>query len=633
MNFGPRVKVPKVNREFESDFTLANHSNLVRFGDIFSQDEANLSLSFSSFSLPNTPSFFDSPGIDKIALAFPLKKGNIPEKFLNISNIPTTSSFIGNSCDSCNHKGGRHGLYGGGNSRKIFVLGDSFIPPFIGGRNDCIPTLRVSEGSFSQVKAVMEAQLHHGLTVNPGSYFVVGLLSHLCRVGNSAFWEDFEIFERWASKTLNVIVVPFLPIFPKGLGQSNLATIDQCINTLKGKFLGGGGAQNMIFSLWKPLLLALNSFEVGKINILVPPIRVLNRVISCGGEVWGGFEGDFTKSCPTPYEKFFLQSLFSHLRSIDLSLHPSPLPLPFPDFQSLDSSLGGGILHEKSKQDVSTRDNFILLGASILKEVGGALSPLAAKIGMDVINFSVGGKVMDKVDVENLPGAWKLGDILVVHPFGNYSLSISNFFYSKNKWHLVFPQYLSDPEISELIQKAVHFLSPVLKSFKGRIFLLAPFPRLLSPCCPDPSHSIRDPIYQMNITQYYILLGRYLQLHPALRLHNSEVITYPALLPKPLTSQCLRDGIHLTDSSTAVLANCIRQLAIRKSSMCPALEEPVLPFSKWVESVTSTPITVSTQDDSTDARILPSNTTNMELDTTYDSLDLVINELNKTELI
>ena len=106
----------------------------------------------------------------------------------------------------------------------------------------------------------------------------------------------------------------------------------------------------------------------------------------------GGFEGDFTKSCPTHYEKFFLQSLFSHLRSIDLSLHPSPLPLPFPDFQSLDSSLGGGILHEKSKQDVSTRDNFILLGASILKEVGGALSPLAAKIGMDVINFSVGGE-------------------------------------------------------------------------------------------------------------------------------------------------------------------------------------------------------------------------------------------------
>ena len=67
--------------------------------------------------------------------------------------------------------------------------------------------------------------------------------------------------------------------------------------------------------------------------------------------------------------------------------------------------------------------------------------------------------------------------------------------------------------------------------------------------------------------------------------------------------------------------------------MCPALEEPVPTFSKWVESVTSTPITVSTQDDSTDARILPSNTNNMELDTTYDSLDLVINELNKTELI
>ena len=72
------------------------------------------------------------------------------------------------------------------------------------------------------------------------------------------------------------------------MGQSNLATIDQCINTLKGKFLGGGGAQNMIFSLWKPLLLALNSFEVGKINILVPPIRVLNRVISCGGGKSGG---------------------------------------------------------------------------------------------------------------------------------------------------------------------------------------------------------------------------------------------------------------------------------------------------------------------------------------------------------
>ena len=187
---------------------------------------------------------------------------------------------------------------GGGNSRKIFVLGDSFIPPFIGGRNDCIPTLRVSEGSFSQVKAVMEAQLHHGLTVNPGSYFVVGLLSHLCRVGNSAFWEDFEIFEKWASKTLNVIVVPFLPIFPRGLGQSNLATIDQCINTLKGKFLGGGGAQNMIFSLWKPLLLALNSFEVGKIIFLFLPLESSIGLSVVGGKSGGDLKGISLKAVP-----------------------------------------------------------------------------------------------------------------------------------------------------------------------------------------------------------------------------------------------------------------------------------------------------------------------------------------------
>ena len=137
----------------------------------------------------------------------------------------------------------------------------------------------------------------------------------------------------------------------------------------------------------------------------------------------------------------------------------------------------------------------------------------------------------------------------------------------------------------------------------------------------------------MNITQYYILLGRYIQLHPALRHPNTEVLTYPAFLPKPLTSQCLRDGIHLSDSSNAVLANCIRQLAIRKASLCPALYDPVLPFSEWVESVTSTSITLSTQGDSTDATALTSNTTSMELDTTTDSLDLIINELNKADLI
>ena len=115
--------------------------------------------------------------------------------------------------------------------------------------------------------------------------------------------------------------------------------------------------------------------------------------------------------------------------------------------------MGGGILSDNSKKDASTRDSFILLGSSILKEVGGALSPLAAKISMDVINLSVGGRVMDKVNVKNLPGAWKLGDILVVHPFGNYSLGISNFFFSNNKWHLTHPQYLSDTEISDFIEK------------------------------------------------------------------------------------------------------------------------------------------------------------------------------------
>ena len=56
-------------------------------------------------------------------------------------------------------------------------------------------------------------------------------------------------------------------------------------------------------------------------------------------------------------------------------------------------------------------------------------------------------------------------------------------------------------------------------------------------------------------------------------------------------------------------------------------------ISSFSMSVTSTSITLSTQGDSTDATTLTSNTTNMELDTTTDSLDLVINELNKAELI
>ena len=170
---------------------------LYKLGTTFHKRMSTSPFPFQIFpSLALLP-FFSSPRIDKIALAFPLKKGNIPKNFLSISNIPTTSSFIGNTCDSCHHKGGRHGLYGSNEGRKIFVLGDSFVPPFIGGLNNCIPTLRVSEGSFAQVKAVLVAQLHHGLTVNPGSYFVVGLLSHLCQVGNSAFWDDFAQFESW----------------------------------------------------------------------------------------------------------------------------------------------------------------------------------------------------------------------------------------------------------------------------------------------------------------------------------------------------------------------------------------------------------------------------------------------------
>ena len=258
---------------------------------------------------------------------------------------------------------------------------------------------------------------------------------------------------------------------------------------------------------------------------------------------------------------------------------------------------------------------------------------------------------MDKVDVENLPGAWKLGDILVVHPFGNYSLNISDFFYSKNKWHLINPQFLSDIEISVLIDKVVHFLSPVIKSFKGRIFLLAPFPRLLSPCCPDPSHSIEVPIHQMNIIQYYILLGRYLLLHPALRLPNTEVINFPSLLPRPLTPSCFRDGIHLTTSSSAILANCIRQLAIRKTSLCPALEEPVLLFSDWVKSVTTPSVTMSAPENSSgnnsnsvsvaenltgntsNTVSAPESSSNMELDITTDSLEDVCREFSKADLI
>ena len=552
--------------------------------------EPNISITMDKFSMKKEPAFFSTPGIKRTALALPLLMGTVPESFQSVSKIPLTCSFLGLTCHSCNFRGGRHALNGRGlkECRRVFLIGDAFVPPLVGGENDCFAVIRIRGGSLSQAQAVLEAQNDNGLAISPGSFIVVCLLTHLCRVGNAAFWTDFDKFDEWCKIKFKAVVLPTIPTFPKGFESHHLVTCEQFLKTLQGRYMGDmrGGTVGA-YSLWRPFHLSMSNFEGERVALAVPPVIVKGNVILGGNSVWAGLEGDFSGGCPTPYVKFFFTKIIEEIKNLDGG---SPLPLVIPNAQSLDRGLGEGVANPHPTVGDPEGNKLFLLGAYILRDVDVALSPLVARFGIDTINLCKGGKVMDKLDFLDLPRSEKPKDVLILHLFGNYVFECYYVALENGNYHMTCPQFLSDFDIDHLIRKTHAFISKILENFKGIVKLVGPFPRYISPCCAISHHQIQDPIYDFSNLQYILYLSRFLEIHPLLRFPNLEFISFPSLLPKPLKESHFPDGVHLDPIANKHLANRLSQLVSKKVKCPPALTDDSVKFTVWLAGLKNTPL-------------------------------------------
>ena len=118
----------------------------------------------------------------------------LPERsqagFSKLADRRLTSTFFGQDCFSCPTMGDTHSVH----DRKVFIFGDQFLPWRLGEGVNCVPVMRVEDANFEHIKQALCAQQSNGFCPPEGAVFVVGLLSHICRVGSSKFWADFSSF-------------------------------------------------------------------------------------------------------------------------------------------------------------------------------------------------------------------------------------------------------------------------------------------------------------------------------------------------------------------------------------------------------------------------------------------------------
>ena len=135
---------------------------------------------------------------------------------------------------------------------RFFFLGDSFIPPIIGGMEDCSPVIRVGQANFSILKEVLLAQTKYGFYPNAGSVAIICVLEHLLKVGNQVFWTQFDDFQTWMSESFGWETMPSLPPLPDNLSISQLNTVQQFFKTLQCRYLGDfQGKKSDNYILWK----------------------------------------------------------------------------------------------------------------------------------------------------------------------------------------------------------------------------------------------------------------------------------------------------------------------------------------------------------------------------------------------
>ena len=485
--------------------------------------------------------------------------------FEKVANLDIECSFLANNCNSCIYKGGSHSIK---DSPRAFFLGDSFIPPAIGGMEDCSPVIRINKAGFSDLKEVLIAQKKNGFFPHPGSVAIVCMLDHLLKIGNEIFWTQFDDFSTWLKITFELKAMPTLPPLPNDLSISQLISVQQFFKTLQGRFLGDfQGEKNDCYILWKAFQSSIDSLGKNKVFVPSPPVALKGgTILNCEGEISTSC-GDFSLEMPPEVCKTFLSDIFCSLKLV------TSLKLVLPVPSSIERGLKGVRARAAAGLQDPLGNTLFLYGTSILKAAADPLALLVSTFGVNVISKCVGGDFFVNVAPKGFPESDKPQDTLILHFLGNNMYAKKSHFLKDQRYHMIKPNFLDDDGVNLLILKVSNILKEISTAFKGKIFILGPFPRFLSPCCHDPSHSFpKSDIFQDPLS-YCSLLNSFLSMHASLQLQNVSFVTYKDIFGSTLPSPFTYDLVHLTRKMNAIYVSKLSTL-IRKEVKPPSKTLP-----------------------------------------------------------
>ena len=548
----------------------------VTSGVVLGENEFGLTISKRELRLTGIPPFEADERVSRSAVRLPGKKSY--DHFDNFANIKLCCSFLARNCGTCRHLNGSHSIA----DKKIFLLGDQNIPAMVGAGRDCVPVIRIEDASFEHLKHALNAQYLQGFIPAPGSVFAVSLLTHLCRVGNTDYWNQMEDFARWVSEHFNATVLPFLSPFSSKLPDGALIQIEKFIVTLKYKSVGEvGGEEDKKFMLWRPLEKVLKDFSVSRKNLPVHTVLIpgsTNKVVACENKGWEGLNADFSHGVPIEVERAFISALLSEI----CKNAPPSSRMTSPVDSSLELGYNGGVYFPHNDANFSA---LFLWGNSITSRVAPLLVHSAKDSGFKVSTL-IKRSSFFSVKKIYAPKSSNEKSVLFVNCLSNDVFKFDDQIFANGSRHVVRPSFLSEKEIQQLVVNISNFLEKIAPKFNGKVKICGPFHRYLPVCCNDPAHQF-IPIFPFeNHVEYINILNKFLASHPALRIFsNVEFLPIQTVMGKFFPKGWLEDSVHLSQSGNNQLASFLKHVISRHANPSPVLTiQQASSFYKWAES-------------------------------------------------
>ena len=148
--------------------------------------------------------------------------------------------------------------------------------------------------------------------------------------------------------------------------------------------------------------------------------------------------------------------------------------------------------------------------------------------------------------------------------------------------HLDDPALPTDEDMGLLILDLGRVLRSLLDCFPGRIFLLVPTPRHVTPCCSDSEHAINSlDGSPLDMVAYTKTFSNYIQASPGVVQNRVYFVHFQEVFKGNFPTSYLTDGVHLNSVANTILAEFLLSLLDSRRNSTP-LKRTNLLFSDFL---------------------------------------------------